>query len=802
MPAKRQPGNQDSAALESYLNKRNLGTSPEPGPQMEQSNDSPSGNDRIFVVQEHHARSHHFDLRLELDGVLKSWAVPKGPSLDPAVKRLAVRVEDHPLEYAGFQGIIPPGNYGAGKVEIWDRGTWVPMQADEDPAEALAKGRLKFRLAGEKLRGDFLLTRIGGAHQGGDQWLVSKLRESPAGGGRLSHSRPGRRRRSAGDHPPPSPQLSKLAASVPGGADWIHEVKFDGYRVIARKRGQAVTIITRGGHDWTARFGDLAERIGEVSDEDFTMDGEVVVFDENGRSDFGRLQDALGRGGSGSYVFAVFDLLDFAGKDIAVLPLLSRKELLREIVPEGNSRILFSRHWSGPAEGRQLFEQACRLKLEGIISKETRQPYLPGSRQSWRKIKCDNRQEFVICGYTAPRNAGAGFGALVLGSYEAGRLIPRGKVGTGFSDRQRREILAELEERRLSVSPFGGGGQSEEVTWVRPDMIAEVRFAELTRDGFIRHGSFVGLREDKRPGEVHLEVEPEAPQGNPVVCGIAISNPGREIYPGTGITKLDVCRYYESVADLMLPYLVKRPLAFLRAPTGITGQIFFQKHFSAHLPKGVRMRTLPDEDTRICHIADAAGLLSLVQFGVLEFHPWGSLMTRPDKPDMLIWDLDPDVAVPWREVLGAAFLLRDVLAGAGLRPVVKTSGGKGLHVVVFCKPRWPWERLKPLTRRVSELLASHNPRRLTVQAAKSKRTGKIFIDWLRNGRGATCVAPWSLRARGEGPVALPVNWGDLPSATPDGVTLRNIVPAMPSEWREAADAPDEVTAALLIKLGG
>lgn len=755
----------------------------------------------VFVVQEHHARSHHFDLRLEIDGVLKSWAVPKGPSLDPSLKRLAVQVEDHPLEYASFQGVIPAGNYGAGKVEVWDHGTWSPVVPDENPAEALAKGHLKFRLAGGKLTGDFLLVRLGSAQEGGRNWLLGKIKEGSATAGSTAAGtcNPARRRQ-VPDEGPPAPQLCKLANAVPEGDDWIHEIKFDGYRAIARRRGDSVRITTRGGHDWTSRFGDLAERIAAVSNEDFTIDGEVIVLDATGRSDFGLLQSGLRAEGSADYTFAAFDLLDFAGSNIAGLPLSSRKELLREVVPDGDPRVVYSRHWSGLVEGRQLFEQACELKLEGVISKETRQPYLPGSRRSWRKIKCDNRQEFVICGYTAPRNSCPGFGALVLGSYESGRLVPRGKVGTGFSDRQRRELLAELEERRLSVSPFGAGGPADDVTWVRPDMIAEVRFAELTRDGFIRHGSFVGLREDKPAGEVHLEHEPLEDAAKNPLRGIVISNPGREIYPGTGITKLEVANYYDRVADLILPYLVKRPLAFLRAPSGITGQIFFQKHFSAHLPKGVRMRTLPDEDTQVCHITDAAGLLSLVQFGVLEFHPWGSLLNRPEKPDTLIWDLDPDAAVSWREVLGAAFLLRDVLTDLDLRPVVKTSGGKGLHVIVFCKPRWSWERLKPMTRRVAERMAAHNPRRLILNSSKARRRGKIFIDWLRNGRGSTCVAPWSLRARGEGPLSLPVDWGDLPSVTADGTTLRNIVPMVPAEWRLAKEQPDEISAALLKKL--
>jgi bifunctional non-homologous end joining protein LigD len=792
-PKKPQRKNPDNEALDRYRRMRDFQSSPEPGPAVK------SGGGAIFVVQEHHARSHHFDLRLELDGVLKSWAVPKGPSLDPGVKRLAVMVEDHPVAYASFQGIIPPGNYGAGKVEIWDKGTWEPAQPDDDAGASLAKGRLRFRLHGGKLKGDFLLARISTPEDASaNNWLLRKVADQ------TTSSQPRQATARAASDSPIAPQLCKLSTSVPRGAEWLHEIKFDGYRLIARKRGDKVALITRGGHDWTKRFGKLSEHIAGISPNDFSLDGEVVVMDGGGRSDFGLLQEALKSGRGENLVFAAFDLLDYAGRQVAPLPLTDRKQLLRELVPDDRPHLLYSRHWIGHAEGLQLYRQACKMNLEGIISKDGGKPYLPGSRHTWRKIKCSSRQEFVICGYTPPKHPGDGFGALVMGSYESGRLIPRGKVGTGFSQSLRLEILEELEERRIMVCPFDHGQKDVGVTWVRPDLVAEVKFAELTKDGFIRHGSFAGLREDKPAMEVGLEMEPEKPMAEDTaneVEGIIITHPAREIYPGTGITKLDLARYYSRVAPLILPHLVNRPLAFLRAPSGITGQVFFQKHFSAHLPKGVKMRTLKDDGSRVCHVSDAAGLLSLVQFGVIEFHPWGSPLARPDKPDTLIWDLDPEASVPWEEILGAAFLLRDILSGLGLHPVVKTSGGKGLHVVVHCKPRWTWDRLKPFTKAISEQLVAHNPKRLTLQAAKSKRTGKIFIDWLRNGRGATCIAPWSARARGAAPVSLPLDWKDLPQHGPDSTTITNINPQLPDEWLQAAGMPDEIPAGLLEKLG-
>jgi len=795
-PKKPQQGKPEDAALESYRRKRDFKASPEPAPEIRSSSGS------LFVVQEHHARSHHFDLRLELEGVLKSWAVPKGPSLDPAVKRLAVRVEDHPLAYASFQGIIPPGNYGAGKVEIWDQGTWEPVRPGDDAGASLASGRLRFRLHGSKLRGDFMLARISGAgDESAENWLLRKVADQPTPS---PPARKPRRALTAADNAPRSPQLCKLSTTIPTGAEWVHEIKFDGYRLIARKRGAKVKLITRGGHDWTGRFGQLPEHIAGISPNDFSVDGEVVVMDANGRSDFGLLQDSLKAGRGTNLVFAAFDLLDYAGKEVTALPLADRKQLLRELIPDDHRHLLYSKHWKGHAEGRDLYRQACKMNLEGIISKDAEKPYVPGSRHTWRKIKCSARQEFVICGYTPPRNPGDGFGALVMGSYESGRLVPRGKVGTGFSQSQRLDLLAELEERRMSVCPFEHGQKDSGVIWVRPDLVAEVKFAELTKDGFIRHGSFAGLREDKRPMEVRLETEPQEPMPDTTANeleGIIITHPSREIYPGTGITKLDLARYYSRVAPLILPHLVNRPLAFLRAPGGITGQIFFQKHFSAHLPKGVKMRTLKDDGSRVCHISDAAGLLSLVQFGVIEFHPWGSPLARPDKPDTLIWDLDPEASVAWEEILGAAFLLRDILSGFELHPVVKTSGGKGLHVVVHCKPHWTWERLKPFTKSISEQLVAHNPQRLTLQASKAKRTGRIFIDWLRNGRGATCVAPWSARARATAAVSLPLDWKELPQHGPDDAILTEINPQLPSEWRQAMETRDEIPADLLRKLG-
>lgn len=851
----RNRASQAAAALDSYRGKRNFPATPEPSAASSPDPHPPGAPDAcLFVIQEHHARRHHFDLRLEMDGVLKSWAVPKEPSLDPEVKRLAVEVEDHPLEYATFEGEIPAGQYGAGQVRIWDVGTWEPVDTPRSSKDALAKGKLKFELHGERLHGRFLLTRIAASEEEKQpHWLLRKLADQPAGPGSPA-SQPGqatpapgprRTRRHAtapaAPKPPaprpapttlPAPQLAKLVAAVPRGGDWLHEIKFDGYRILAAKRSGKLSLVTRSGLDWTHRFGDLATQIDALSQDDFLIDGEIVAFDSKQRSDFGRLQAALKSGRTERLVFIGFDLLDLAGTDLSAEPLITRKTRLCELIPDNSRRILFSHHWRGHAEGKQLFAQACELRLEGIISKPASDPYLPGSRNGWRKIKCIQREEFIICGFTPPQGGNRGFGALILGSYENGQLTYRGKVGTGFTEAGRLSLLNEMLPLRTPNSPFPEEPPAEPATWLRPSMVAEVNFAELTADGRIRHGSFIAIREDKPASDVHheqTETDPPTmtpdeparhsatpPKSTPTlakaaaarttakrpaagaqdarVAGLVISHPTRILYPGTEITKLDVARYYARVAPLILPHLVNRPLAFLRAPSGIAGQIFFQKHFPTRLPAGVKSKPLDhgDPDSQVCYLTHEKGLVSLVQNGVIEFHPWGSALAKPEQPDVLIWDLDPGDGVTWPEVLGTAFLLRDLLRERGLNPVVKTTGGKGLHVQVFLTPDHPWDVLKPFTKSIAALLAKQNPKRLTTQASKSLRNGKIYVDYLRNGRGATAIAPWSLRARPGATIATPLNWDQLATTDPATLTLPNSQPTIPKEWASALASRDSV----------
>ncbi len=781
MPAKSQPRKQPArkrAPLEDYRGKRNFQKTPEPPPARG------GGTGRIFVVQEHAARSHHFDLRLEIDGVLASWAVPKGVPEDYDAKRLAVHVEDHPVSYAGFSGRIPEGHYGAGTVEIWDTGEWEPLERGW--RKSYGEGKLKFVLHGKRLEGPYLLARM----KDEPNWLLRKL--DPA-------THPPEKMPAAEKEVPAfvAPQLSRPVAAVPQGKEWVHEIKLDGYRLIAVRRSGKVRLYTRKQLDWTARFAGVADRLEQLGGGDFVMDGEAVVFDAKGRSQFGLLQEALGNGKSRDISFVAFDLLNADGRNLRKLPLSERIARLAFLVPEEQGPVRRSKVWSA-AEGSDLFKQACRLELEGIISKRLAASYVPDSRRDWVKSKCRPRQEFVICGFTEPRNSCPAFGALVLGSYENGRLVPRGKVGTGFSADARRALLKRMKPLETARPPFPFPDKG--VTWLRPELIAEVEFAEITRDGAIRQGSFLALREDKPAAEVHLDpVEKAAADGkDTAVAGVRISHPGRIVYPQEGIPKVEVARYYERVAEWILPHVKNRPLALLRAPDGIGGGTFFQKSFKGHVPPHVRMKTLAD-GTEVIHISSLKGLISLVQFGVIELHPWGASLANVEKPDRLVWDLDPHPSVPWQETLGTAFLLRDFLAERDLETQVKTSGGKGLHVVLHLKRKHGWDEMKPFAKAVASAVAEKNPVRLTVKSSFAKRGGKIYIDWLRNGRGATCIAPWALRARPGAPVSMPLDWADLPGLAKEGFTFRD--PAhMPRDWEEIR--PQDLPVSLLREMTG
>ncbi|MEK7953271.1 DNA ligase D [Luteolibacter soli] len=757
-----------------YNAKRNFSKTPEPGPQIGDA----SG--RSFVVQEHHARQHHFDFRLEIDGVLVSWAVPKGIPEDIVAKRLAVHVEDHPLDYGQFEGTIPKGNYGAGNVAIWDKGTWEPLE--KGWRRDFAKGTLKFHLRGDRLTGSYLLARM----KEEPNWMMKKLDPS-------THPQ------ASFDAEPElpryvAPQLAQVVSTVPTGRDIVHELKFDGYRLIVVKQNGKLTIYTRSGHDWTDKFAPLAKHLTAISKKDFILDGEAVVWDEKGRSNFGDLQAAL-KGRPNEVSFVAFDLLHFDGLNLRDLPLAERQKRLVNLVKEEHGVVRRSTVWSSEM-GADLYRQACKLGLEGIISKKLSGTYKPGDRRDWTKSKCRPRQEFVVCGYTPPKSSLPAFSSLVLGTYENGKLIPRGKVGTGFSEDDRRQYLTMFKQLRTSKPAFEF---DEKVVWLKPTLVAEVEFAEITRDGSVRQASFVALREDKSPGDVHMDaVQTSAVDSKGTkVAGISISSPDRMVYPGDGVAKLEVAKYYGRVGELMLPFVANRPLALLRAPSGITGELFFQKSFTTYVPEGVHQAKLADGDD-IFFVKDVKGLVSLAQFSAIEFHPWGSPIKNVEKPDFLTWDLDPEESVPWKEVLGAALLLRDYLRERGLETVVKTSGGKGLHVVLHLKPKHGWEVIKPFAKAVASAVAGFNPARFTVTSTKSKRAGKIYVDWMRNGRGATCVAPWCLRARPGATVSMPINWAQLPKLSKAGFTIHE-PPEHPKEWQDIH--PHNIPASLLRDLG-
>lgn len=775
-PAKKRPA-KGPAPLDRYRRKRNFKATPEPGAKKGKK------DGRLFVVQEHDASHHHFDFRLEMNGVLASWAVPKGIPENLQAKRLAVHVENHPVSYASFHGEIPEGNYGAGTVAIWDDGVWEPL--DRDWRKSFEKGKLKFILHGKRLEGPYLLARM----KEEPNWLLRKLNPDTHPTGTLPEP--------ASETPAfVAPQLSRPVPTVPEGKEWIHEIKFDGYRLIAVRKKGVVRLYTRKQLDWTDRFPDVAARLEKLKGGDFVMDGEAVVFDSKGHSRFSELQDALKSGKGKTITYVAFDLLNAEGKNLRELPLSGRLRRLAQIVPGEKGPLMRSKTW--PAEsGQELFLQACKHGLEGIISKRVSGRYIPESRKDWTKSKCRPRQEFIICGYTGPRNSCPAFGALVLGSYENGKLIPRGKVGTGFSGKSRVALLKQMAARKIERAPFPA---EKGVTWIKPELVAEIQFAELTRDGSIRQGSFISLREDKPAAEVHLDpVEKASPNGKgTTVAGITISHPERVAYPDDSITKLEVARYYERVGDLILPHLKDRPLALLRAPDGIGGDMFFQKSFKTHVPPHVKMSTL-DDGSEVISIKNLKGLISLVQFGAVEIHPWGATLAKPDKPDQIIWDLDPDKSIPWKEVLGAAFLLRDFLAGHDLETQVKTSGGKGLHIVLHLKRQHGWDVVKPFAKAVAAAVAEQNPRRFTITSSFKKRGGKIYIDWLRNGRGATCIAPWGLRARPGATVSMPIDWDDLPSLEARGFTIRE--PAeTPSGWKGIT--PQSISKALLSEIVG
>jgi bifunctional non-homologous end joining protein LigD len=808
------------ATLDVYRQKRDFKSTSEPkGRKGRKSGHS-------FVIQKHDATRLHYDFRLEMDGVLKSWAVTRGPSLVPTEKRLAVHVEDHPLAYGDFEGTIPKGEYGGGTVIVWDRGTWKPLG---DARKAYAKGHLEFELDGEKLHGRWHLVRMHGKPgEKRENWLLIKgddefaavdgkddlLEERPesvktgreiadvAGEEPGWSSKTGRIRKSSrkkagektakteepvAEAPDPSglkgarkaklpdflpPTLATLAAAPPAGERWLHEIKFDGYRLQARVEAGRVKLLTRSGLDWTKKFGKaVAAALAALPVGTALIDGELVVETGAGASDFSALQADLSEGRDDRFVFYVFDLLHLDGYDLTRLPLEERKALLEKLVPGAGGLLRYSGHFD--ENGALVLRHACRLSLEGVISKVRDAPYREGRSKSWIKSKCSARQEFVVGGYVPSTVSRQAIGSLVLGVYKNGKLEPVGRVGTGFSASVAADLFKRLSRLRTDESPFGRKLTAEEARqarYVRPELVAEVEFRAWTADGHLRHAAFRGLREDKPATEVIAEVpKSKATAGvaqkdeKPPRRTVRLTHPDRVYWPDEGVTKEGLADYYAEVWRYIAPHIVGRPLALLRAPSGIDGQTFFQKHAWKGINANIVEVQDPKEkdDEPYVAINDFDGLMGLVQSAVLEIHPWGSTLADWERPDRIIMDLDPGDDVAWQAVIEAAEETRRRLEDAGLNAFVKTSGGKGLHVCAPLKPSAQWPVVKTFCKAMADAMAKDSPDKYVSTITKSKRHGKILIDYLRNQRGMTAVAPYSTRARPGAAVSMPLAWSEL-----------------------------------------
>lgn len=772
--------------LDEYRAKRHFERTPEPAGGAE--SDAPLPR---FVIQKHRASRLHYDFRLEMDGVLRSWAVPKGPSLDTSQKRLAVEVEDHPLEYGDFEGTIPAGEYGGGTVMLWDRGTWEPIN---DPALGYAKGDLKVRLSGEKLHGGFALVRMKRREgEKRDNWLLIKERDGNtrplAEGDVLDADRsvatgrsmdeiaaraPAAADRGAGDDPSvlpgavvaPSPEtiepmLATAVEAPPEGEEWLHEIKLDGYRMLCRVRGDDVRFFTRNGADWTARFSALVPAVRALALGDAWLDGEVVALLPDGRSGFGALQAELKRGVAADITYVVFDLPYLRGYDMRGAALVERKTLLGALVPASAGRLRYLDHVLGG--GSEFHRQTCAFALEGAVSKLASAPYRAGRGRDWRKHKCRNRQEFVVVGYTMPAGGKAGIGALVLAAMgPSGDLAYAGRAGTGFSAREAASLRRKLDALSLDGPPVTGIPPKEAagVHWAHPEVVVEVEFAEWTATGVLRQASFIGIREDKPAAEVRKEQPVDTA---PAIAGISLTHPDKVLFHEVGVTKRELARYYEQVAELLLPELANRPLVLVRCPHGTEKACFYQKEASVGFPSGMRTVPVQHEDGIVNYALadDIADVIGLVQLGVLEIHTWGSLADDVEMPDRIVIDLDPGPGVVWSDVSSAALLIRDGLEGIGLAAFAKTTGSKGLHIVTPIERDGDWGSVKEVARTFCAAVAAADPTRFTTNPLKSHRQGRVFIDYIRNSRGATAVAAYSSRARPGATVSVPVRWDEI-----------------------------------------
>ncbi|CAN5372626.1 DNA ligase D [soil metagenome] len=803
--------------LAEYNRKRDFAKTREPAGERK------AGEGNLFIVQKHDATRLHYDFRIEVDGVLKSWAVTRGPSLNPDDKRLAVRTEDHPMSYATFEGSIPKGEYGGGTVMLWDQGIWAPIPGKS--AKDIEKGYLHFTLRGDRMKGEWLLIRLKPrGKEKRENWLLRKIADEYAGGsddlvarmltsvktGRTmaqieadapaislkgkrgktfdaamkvaNAASPDRSKKTTGPRGASKgtlpdfrlPQLATLVDAVPSGTGWLHEIKFDGYRCLLAVAGGKAKIYTRSGLDWTDRFAAIADEVAAIGLPSALIDGEIVALGADGNPDFSTLQKVLKGDVQGSLSLFAFDLLELDGHDLTGLPNIERKEKLAALLGEGLPHIHVADHVVGAGEA--LFKAMCAAGQEGIISKRAGASYRSARSQSWLKVKCTRRQEFVVVGWTPSTASGRTVKNLLLAQHVEGRLVYAGKVGTGFNAANIDALMDRLRALAGKTAPVEAPrSETRGALWLKPELVAEIAFAQFTSDNILRHASFLGLREDKQADEVQREEAQSMEQATH--SDVTVSNRERVIFPESKVTKGQLADYYEKLGPVMLPWVAHRPISLVRCPQGRAKKCFFQKHDSGSFGDHVRHVPIREKDGHnedYLYVEDADGLIACVQMGTIEFHGWGSRVADVEKPDRMVFDLDPDEGLDFGDVKSAAEHIRRTLEDIGLVSFPMLSGGKGVHVVVPLTPEAEWPAVKDFADRFSTALAQAEPDRFTATMSKAKRKGKIFIDWLRNQRGATAVLPYVVRAREHAPVAAPVTWDELEGIASAGAfTIRD-----------------------------
>jgi len=782
--------------IETYNNKRDFARTKEPrGRKLKGKGDS-------FVVQKHDASRLHWDFRLELDGVLKSWAVPKGPSLDPGDNRLAMRTEDHPLDYGDFEGTIPKGEYGGGTVMLWDQGRWIPAPG-KDPSKTIEEGHLHFTLEGDRMKGDWVMFRLKPKPgEKAEPWMLKKVTDDyadPEEGEALVDNcvtsvttgrtmaeiaagedvwrsnrggqKGGRGKKSAGKAPPgfEEPQLATLVDDVPTGSGWLHEYKYDGYRLLLSVGDGLATAWTRNGKDWSDKFKALVKAAAQLPP-GCLIDGEAVAIDDKGKPSFQLLQATLKDQKGANLVYYAFDLLIDQGEDIRKLPQIERKERLAALLKGVSPPILYGDHVVG--RGEALFQEVCKTGGEGIVSKKADAPYRGTRTRCWLKVKCIQRQEFVIVGWS-DSDKRLGFRSLLLAANDKGKLTYVGKVGTGFSGKLIEEMMGRMKPLETDTAPVEvPRADRRGAHFIKPELVGEIAFTEFTNEGILRHPSFIALREDKPASEIVREVpkhltkkeEETAPKATVKGLGIRLTNPDRVIFPEDGLTKGDLADYYAAVDALMMIEAAKRPMTLIRCPQGRGKKCFFQKHDSGSFGPEVKHVPIKEKNGSTedyLYFEDIKGLMAMVQMGTIEFHGWGSKVETVEYPDRLVFDLDPDVGLDFGKVKEAALRLRALLQDLGLKTFPLLSGGKGLHVVAPLDQSKDWPTVSSFAERFSRAIAEAEPQMFTANIRKVQRKDRIFLDWLRNQRGSTAVMPYSARAREGAPVSAPIAWEEL-----------------------------------------